>query len=275
MRWSKSVPAPIGVAMHLGGRKVLIGEPVRSQGDLNFRIAGFPVRVTPWFWITSVLLGMGGGSDPQRLLTWVIAAFVSILIHELGHALAFRYYGSGAHIVLYQFGGLAVPDSLTDVYRRQRQRDSVSQIVISAAGPAAQMIVAALFGGVLLLSGYGVPLGGFVGNWLQLPFAPLMEWFPLAMFTVYFLHVSIYWALLNLLPVYPLDGGQIARELFGIFRVDQPIKYSLVLSLIAATSVAVYSFTRDDLYLGLMFGMLAYSSYQALQPYVGGYGRPW
>ncbi len=44
------------------------------------------------------------------LLMWIAAVFVSILIHELGHALAMRRYGISSYIVLYHFGGLAIPD---------------------------------------------------------------------------------------------------------------------------------------------------------------------
>ena len=79
---------------------MLIGEPARTQGDLNFQIGGIPVRVTPWFWIIAVLLGWSSSNNgnPRLLLTWVLAVFASIMIHELGHALAFRYYGDSVRM---------------------------------------------------------------------------------------------------------------------------------------------------------------------------------
>jgi len=87
---------------------VFLGEPPRSQGDFQFPIAGFNIRVTPWFWLATALLGIRN-DDPRLVVVWVIAVFISIVIHELGHAFAFRYYGYNAHIVLYHFGGLAIP----------------------------------------------------------------------------------------------------------------------------------------------------------------------
>jgi len=260
---------------------VLIGEPVRSQGDLVFQIGGIPVRVTPWFWIMSVMLGwnVSDNGNPHRLVTWVLAVFASILIHELGHAWAFRYYGSGAHIVLYQFGGLAIPNSFGNLYGRQRNRNSLSQIAISAAGPGAQLLAAALLIVVVRSSGHGIPLDGFIGDWLDFPSTPRLESTHLFNFVDYFLYASIYWAIMNLLPVFPLDGGQIARELFVLSgRSVDAIKHSLMLSFVTAVVVATYRIMHNDTYMGIMFGMLAYSSYQALQPFVGsgsGHNRPW
>ncbi|HEX5472325.1 MAG TPA: hypothetical protein VFW73_10580, partial [Lacipirellulaceae bacterium] len=73
---------------------MLIGEPPPTQVDLHFRLLGFPVRVHPFFWITTLLLGMGGGpADPVQTLVWVAVVFVSILFHELGHATLQRTFG--------------------------------------------------------------------------------------------------------------------------------------------------------------------------------------
>jgi Zn-dependent protease len=250
---------------------MLLGEPATSQADLNFRLAGFPIRVTPWFWIGSVLLGWSASNngDPQLLLAWVLAVFTSILIHELGHAVAFRYFGISAHVVLYQFGGLAVPNQ---AFGRSRTRSDnrFGEILISFAGPLAQFLAATALAVILWASGYGVPLAGFVGTWLDLPSEPVLHPIHAYIFLAYFLDVSIYWALLNLLPIYPLDGGQIAREFFLLSGSRDALKYSLILSLLAAIGMAVRGFTSDNFYFGVLFGMLAYSSYIALQPFYGG-----
>ena len=88
---------------------MLLGEPAPTQADLHFRLFGFPVRVHPFFWVVSLLLGMGGRDRPIRsnVLIWVAVVFVSILVHELGHAFMQRYYGGHPWITLYGFGGLA------------------------------------------------------------------------------------------------------------------------------------------------------------------------
>lgn len=252
---------------------MILGEPPRTQFDVNFSLFGFPVRIAPFFWIAAVLLGYGNTQgDPPLLLAWILAVGGSILIHELGHAFAFRYFGSHCHIVLYHFGGLAVPDS-----HSMTARDPYRQIAISIAGPVAQLSGALLMMMSLLFLGYSIPLFGFVGNLLPIidaPGPPLSVYW----FVVYFLYISVYWSLLNLLPIYPLDGGQISRELFVIFSRTDGIKNSLLLSVFTAGAVALFALTNRDNYLMIMFGMLAYSSYQTLQAYNGrgsGYGRGW
>ena len=58
------------------------------------------------------------------------------------------------------------------------------------------------------------------------------------------LQVNILWGLINLLPIYPLDGGQIARELFTLGNVRNGIIQSLRLSTGAAALVAVYALSQ-------------------------------
>ena len=55
----------------------------------------------------------------------------------------------------------------------------------------------------------------------------------------FLLQINIFWGIINLLPVYPLDGGQIARELFVQSNPQAGIANSLRLSLTAAAGVAV------------------------------------
>ena len=92
---------------------------------------------------------------------------------------------------------------------------------------------------------------------------------PLAYFLVNFLVVSIFWAAINLLPVFPLDGGQVARNLFQLYGGGNAIPNSLALSMITGIAAAVYGFSHGQQFLGILFAMLAYSSYQAIQQYGG------
>src|SRR5512146_1456782 len=84
--------------------------PPPTRYDLRFSLLGFPVRVHPLFWLIAVLLG-SASADLVQILIWVLVVFVSILIHELGHALAFRRYGLSSQIVLHFAGGLTIPES--------------------------------------------------------------------------------------------------------------------------------------------------------------------
>ena len=83
-----------------------LGEPARTPYDLQFSIFNFPVRISALFWLVGLITGQGSAQEGVRfLLVWIAALFVSILIHELGHTFAFRYFGISSHIVLYHFGG--------------------------------------------------------------------------------------------------------------------------------------------------------------------------
>jgi Zn-dependent protease len=70
-----------------------------------------------------------------------------------------------------------------------------------------------------------------------------------------------------LLPVYPLDGGQIARELFTLKNPRAGIVRSLQLSTGTAVLVAVYALTQEQFWTCVMFGFLAYGSFRTLQNY--------
>ncbi len=256
----------------------MLAEPQPTPWDLHFRVLGISVRISPWFWAACVLLGWNIVNDPQlninlgvAILIWSGAVLVSILIHELGHSLTFRYFGVPSHIVLYQFGGLAIPERAQRSYGQDRSDDPKRQILISVAGPAAQMLLAIVAAGAFLAFGYEVrnPLP-FIH---QLDFLENGEPLPTGWLNILersLVGCSVWWALLNLIPVYPLDGGRISREVFTLNNPREGIRHSLMLSIGAAGGMALWGWTQlHDTYLAIMFLMLAYSSYATLQAYMG------
>ena len=60
----------------------MFGNEQPTAFDIKFRLAGIPVRVTPWFWIIMLLLGSHLFNDPDfgplYLLLWVVCGFVSV-----------------------------------------------------------------------------------------------------------------------------------------------------------------------------------------------------
>jgi Zn-dependent protease len=256
---------------------MFLGEPPPTNADLHFRLFGFPVRVHPYFWVATLLLGIGGGSaDLVQVLVWVAVVLVSIIVHELGHAFVQRYYGGHPWITLNGLGGLA---SCNDCDRSPR-----SQIIISLAGPIAGFLFAAAVIAGLRLAGrrIGVTVLGIeflVGKGLSPwnladPFA-IFDADYLPRFTsrapnlvvFYLLYVNILWGLVNLLPVYPLDGGQVARELFTLGNPRRGIIQSLWLSTGSAGVIAVYALTQQSFFACVMFAILAYESFRALRAY--------
>jgi Zn-dependent protease len=75
----------------------------------------------------------------------------------------------------------------------------------------------------------------------------------------HFLWINFWWGVMNLLPVHPLDGGQIS-ELFV-----RPQKRVHQIAIAAASAVVVFALWRGDLYLSLLFGYLCWRNIQAVK----------
>ena len=246
---------------------LLFQVPPPTRYDLRFNLAGFPVRVHPLFWLIAVLLGYSSGNILQ-ILIWVLVVFISILVHELGHALAFRRYGLSSQIILHFAGGLTVPESTVWGSRWANVALGPNQnIFISLAGPGAGFLLAALvIAGVVLAGGSIITtrLLGFIPfpGFAVLPFGGNL----LSMFVTAMLWVNIFWGFVNLLPVHPLDGGNVARNaLIQIDPVDG-VRKSLWVSVITGVLIALAAFFfLRSLYMAVLFGFLAFQSYQSLQ----------
>ncbi len=271
---------------------MFLAEPPRTGWDLNFHLGSVPVRVHPLFWLMAVILGARSlESNPDAgpmLLIWVGVVFASILVHELGHAMAMRYFGQGARVVLYMLGGLAIPESSVWGWSggRQAKQSPQQNILISFAGPAAGFLLAGLvvlvlyaLGGACTtdLENYPGMLGiNLLGVWLVFP--PDLTNLSRTLL-IDLLWVNVFWGLLNLCPVYPLDGGQIARELFTMRDPWNGITRSLWLSVFTGAGLAILGLVMwQSLLMVLLFGSLAVSSYMALQQFGGGGGfggKPW
>lgn len=260
---------------------MFLAEPQPTQFDIRFSIFGIPVRVHPAFFLMPLILGGGllqgedAGSTGMNFLILTAVFFVSLLVHELGHSLAMRSFGQPSYIVLYWMGGLAIPDNGRWNSGRARARTPMSQLIISAAGPIAGILLGLLLVAVLFA------LGGKI-YWekvmvFPVPLPDLREtqfadnramWVLMAsgMFSCFF------WNLLNLAPVLPLDGGQIANSLFTMFDPRNGTRNALVLSLITGIALAVLSLQSENRFGAFFFGFMAFESFQALQSF-GGYRR--
>ena len=271
----------------------MLGEPPRSEYDLHFTLFGLPVRIHPWFWLIALLLGINSQIDDMRiwmlmLIAWVAALFVSILVHELGHALPLAYvYGARTWIVLHGMGGLA----LHQPYYSKKTPGTWGTIGYTIAGPFAGFALAAVVVLGLLLCRIDVTLS-FIsfGNLIHIPclnldplsFALFFQTLPFKMpgpiillFYSFFnniLFISVFWGLMNLLPIYPLDGGHVAREIFLMLDRRNGIANSLWLSVFTGGVIAVLALMQwinvhemqGFPFISLLFGYFAFQSYQML-----------
>jgi stage IV sporulation protein FB len=249
---------------------MLAVEPPPTRYDLHFTLAGTPVRVHPLFWLIALLLGSSSRSL-VLIAIWVLIVFISILIHELGHATAMRASGLNPRIVLYSFGGLTTSAAPSWGPQTRSLREDV---LIYLSGALAGFIFATI---ILLLIRL---TGGYVGVQMLLGIIPLPRAALPGQPNIYLnflisnlLWVNVGWGFINLLPVLPLDGGQISRIFFMNIDPRNGMNRSLWLSVGVAALIAVLGFVfLNSLYMALMFGYLAFSSYMMLQP---GLDRRW
>jgi Zn-dependent protease len=232
-------------------------EPNETPYDLRFYLFGTPVRVHPLFWLVTVILGWPGGNDRDQIshiVLWVVAVFVSILLHEFGHIWAGRAFGSDGYIVLYSFGGLAV--HANDVRRRWQR------VAVSLAGPLSQIALIWLPLRLWLRSASPETLRDLPDRAVDI--IDMLLW------------INLYWPLLNLLPVWPLDGGMVAREFCDWLSPRNGLRWSLIVSALTAGALAINSLaaTRGvelipyvpagGMYSVVLFGLLAIDSVRLL-----------
>jgi Zn-dependent protease len=175
----------------------------------RFRVLGFPVHVDLTFVLFVGFLGFAQGLGLQELVVWILLALVSVLLHELGHAVLAKRTGASPEITLMAMGGVTT-------YTPPRQLSRLESLGISLAGPAVGLVL----GGALLLFRPDEDPPGLVGFALRA-----------AIFT------TLGWSLFNLLPIVPLDGGQALRELLPgepLTRARRASIVSIVLAIVLA-----------------------------------------
>ncbi len=245
----------------------MIGEPQRTAYDWNFALGDFPVRVHPFFWLTALLMG-AQAKGGREILAWVACVFVSILIHELGHAVIARINGARPWIVLHGLGGLCVHE--------KGRLSSGQRLTELACGPFAGFLFGGLIAGLFYLFLGAKPievLGLFTGGEELDSLRSAFGGRPL-LFFVYFqlLYINFAWGLVNLLPIYPLDGGQMTPILLSASRARNPQKTTHIVSIVVAGALALWGFLQKNQYLGIMMVILAILNFQYYQALAHSYG---
>jgi stage IV sporulation protein FB len=245
---------------------MLFQAPPITRYDLNFNLFGIPVRVHPIFWLM-ILLFASSTRGLLQYLIWVVVIFFSLLLHEMGHALVMRGFGRSSEVILYYGGGLTVPraeawgTSWANVSLTRKQ-----EILVSFAGSFMGFFL------VIILLAFIKLSGGSVGLTFLFGFLP----YPMIQFSgsnvlfnsllMSLIWVNLFWGIINLVPVLPLDGGSIAQQLFLITDPYAGQRKAYQLSLISGVVVAVAGLLLlRSLYLTMIFGYLAFQSYQAIK----------
>ncbi len=205
--------------------------PTRQGSVHLFRFSGIDVFLH-WSWFLVGVYEIQSRSGRYSSITWnvleYLALFLIVLLHEFGHALACRQVGGRAdRIVLWPLGGVAYVDP------PPRPGATLWSI---AAGPLVNVVLLPIL----------IPL---------LMFGRSVGW-PDAMPNVYVLlrtvaYINVGLLVFNILPIYPLDGGQILRSVlwFGLGR-GRSLQVATILGLIGIAGFIGFAFWQGSLWYG-------------------------
>lgn len=235
----------------------------------QFRLLGIPVQVHLSHGLIAALLAwsfaqsergtdwpgaiLGVAAHPQRgatmavvMLIWGAIISFSVLVHELGHALSARAWGYSPIVQLVGLGGRTLPNAPGEIPWDR-------EVLLTLAGPSAGLLLGVLSGGAML----GLDAAGVTNEVL------------LYTLRAAFL-ANLFWALVNLVPVAPLDGGHIARAVLMHLFGRKGFLYAQVVTLgFAGAGLAVALLFRAPI-LGLLFGLWGFRAVTVVQGYLRG-----
>lgn len=198
-------------------------EPSAGPGA-TVRLAGIPIRIEPAFVLVLGFLGLAGRGTLLAAIEWILLAGISILLHELGHAAAYRRFGIQPRIRLWSFGGLTYGERVSPA----------RSIIVSVAGPVTGLLVGAVV----------VAVSAVVGSVMPTPSPEFDE------VVADLLYINVGWSLFNLLPVLPLDGGNVAAAVFRAAGRGEGMATSL--SLVAAGVITVSALLAGESYISIV-----------------------
>lgn len=209
---------------------------------LRFRIGRVPVQIELFHFLGAALLGINqsrGDRGLVWLLLWVVVVVASVLCHELGHAVALARYRRPSTITLHGMGGVTThPGGLTPS----------QNIVVHLAGPLPMLLLVGL---------------------------PARWWFWNGRFDTEFLYrlafdlyqVNFWWSIINLVPIWPLDGGQVLAAVTQrrTPRGNWPLVHWVSISVAIIGGAWALTVSRDNAYIFLFGLILAVQNFMKLQ----------
>lgn len=192
-----------------------------------------PITIHPFFWLTAAIIGFIYSGSLVGTLVWIFVILVSVLVHELGHATTARFFGLKPQIELVALGGLTL--------HKGDKLPFWKQFIIVLNGP--------MFGFLLFLISWGllkIPVfaAGFTGKVLS-----------------YFFLVNLIWTIFNLVPVMPLDGGQLLRIALEGFFGAKGFRASLIVGMIIAGGASLFFFLTRNFFIGAILFLFAFQNF--------------
>ncbi|MCI5053045.1 MAG: site-2 protease family protein [Simkaniaceae bacterium] len=193
-----------------------------------------PLRISFTFFLTAGLIGFLSTGTLIGTLIWIGIIFVSILVHEYGHALASYYFGQQPRIELVAFGGLTIPSG--------PRLKLWKEFIVVFCGP--------LFGFCLYIIAQLLLNAQLTENLLVINI--------LRVFSI----INLFWTIVNLLPVIPLDGGQLLRIIMeGIFGI-KGVRYALAVGMILSLTLGLLTIAYGAIILAILFFLFAFQNFE-------------
>ncbi len=196
-----------------------------------------PVTVQPLFWALIFVIGwLNSSFSIPHTLVWAVVIFLSVMVHEFGHALTAVGFGQSASIELFALGGMT--------YRKGPPLSLWKDFIIVFNGPLAGF--ALLF--VLLI------VKALVGEETS------HELFKYALNVGIF--VNFFWTLVNLLPIHPLDGGHLLRILLEGILGFRGVKIAFFISILLSFAASIFCFVNGAILAGALFFMFTFENFR-------------
>jgi Zn-dependent protease len=199
------------------------------------------LKISPFFFLMAAFIGFINSLNLYGTLLWIIVIFLSIIVHEMGHALFFRLFGLNVHVELTLFGGVTYP--------KGGRLSLPKEFITTLAGPVfgfGLFILASL-----LLASHSVtdPTMLYLLNITRL--------------------INLIWTVLNLVPVLPLDGGQLLRIVFEFFGGYEARQKAFVASMCIAFLAGLVFIFMQLYIISVLFFMFAFQNYEVAKQLKG------
>ncbi|MBN4066845.1 site-2 protease family protein [Simkania negevensis] len=196
-----------------------------------------PLSIHPLFWLFAALIGWLNSSSFIGTLIWIVIIFVSILVHELGHAITAKGFRQNVHITITFFGGVTT--------RSGPKVKPWQEFIIILNGPIAGFLLSA------------------VAAAARSSLSPEVKiLYPALTITII---VNIFWSIVNLLPVLPLDGGHLMRVIMEAIFKHRGTKIAAMISFCVAIVLSFIAVTTGYIIAAMLFSFFCFESFRMWQ----------
>lgn len=190
-----------------------------------------PLTIRPLFWVLAGLIGFLQGGSFSGAILWVAIVLISLLFHEYGHALAALAFGKRPRIELGMLGGVTLYDG--------RGLSRWRQFIIVLSGP----VMGALLFFICVWSAARATDAG----------KGILEGMAF---------INMWWTLFNLLPILPLDGGQMMRITLEACFGARGTAYAFLAGGVMAMLIGTLAFAYGLLFIGVFLLFCAMQNYE-------------